>query len=53
MCEPCFDAELQNAHERAAKEPSYDKGWGRRPASYEWSMLNAQLFSQVKEDLPR
>ena len=28
MCEPCFDAELENAFEHAAKSPSRAQPWG-------------------------
>ena len=54
MCEPCFDAELRNAHEQAAKNPATTNaglaGDHHRKGS------NAQRycsFSQVKENLAR
>lgn len=50
MCEPCFDAELQSAHEQAAKNPAKTRLWARdshrKDCEYE-------TFSQLKEDLPR
>ena len=33
MCERCFDAELQNAHEQATKTPPENASLGRRPSS--------------------
>jgi hypothetical protein len=33
MCEPCFDAELQNAHEQTSNSPPNDTGLDRRASS--------------------
>ena len=41
MCEPCFDAELQSAHEHAAKSPPENAGLDRRPSSQGFRMQNA------------
>ena len=50
MCEPCFDAELRNAHEEAAKNSAKTGLWvgdsHRKDCEY-------KTFSQLKEDLAR
>jgi DNA-directed RNA polymerase subunit RPC12/RpoP len=50
MCEPCFDAQLRNAHEEAAKNPAKMSLWAgnsrRKDCEY-------KTFSQPKEDLAR
>jgi hypothetical protein len=46
MCGPCFDAELRNAHEQAAKNPAEDAGLDRRPSS---RVLNAKRLSLFVE----
>jgi hypothetical protein len=50
MCEPCFDAELRNAHEEAAKNRAKTSLWmgdsHRKDCEY-------KTLSQLKEDLLR
>jgi transposase-like protein len=49
MCEPCFEAELQSAHEQTAKNPAkslWARDSHRKDCEY-------KTFSQLKEDLPR
>jgi transposase-like protein len=53
MCEPCFDAELQSAHEQAARNPATTKVWARNHRRTGGQCKTLSSFSQLKENLVR
>jgi hypothetical protein len=53
MCEPCFDAELQSAHEQAAKSPPENAGLGSRPSSQASECRTLKVFLMSEENLTR
>ena len=53
MCEPRFDAELQSAHEQAAKNPAATKAGAGEQLHTGGQCTTLSSFSQVKETLVR
>jgi hypothetical protein len=53
MCEPCFDAELRNAHEQVAKNPATTKAGAGDQHRTGGQFTTLSSFSQVKETLVR
>jgi hypothetical protein len=53
MCAPCFDSELRNAHEQAAKNPATTNVWAGDHSRKGGQGKTLRSFSQVKESLAR
>jgi len=53
MCEPCFDAELRNAHEEAAKNPAKMSLWAGNSHRKDCQYKTPKVFLFSEENLAR